>query len=245
LRERNANLAELVADCPRCGSKKITFDLIQELPIYVKYNWQQWFETFCICRQCRRSTVFVLSQNVDAEKESVHENGLVKQVGAVNRFMDIEGTISRKDSASIEPPAYLPAQIDAAFREGATCLAVECFNAAGTMFRLGVDIATRNLLPAGEADGLNAKVRRDLGLRLPWLFANNHLPAALHDLSTCIKEDGNDGAHAGTLSKADAEDLLDFTVALLERLYTEPEQLRRAKLRRDARRVNAKKTPNV
>jgi uncharacterized protein DUF4145 len=234
-------VAELVADCPRCGSKKITFDLTQELLVGVRYNWQQWYETFCICRHCRRSTVFVLSQNVDAEKESVHKNGLVKQVGAVNRLMNIEGTVSRKDNASVEPPAHLPAPIDTAFREGATYLAVECFNAAGTMFRLCVDIATRTLLPAGEAEGLNAKVRRDLGLRLPWLFANNYLPAALHDLSTCIKEDGNDGAHAGTLSKADAEDLLDFTVALLERLYTEPERLRQANLRRERRRAEAKK----
>jgi hypothetical protein len=38
------------------------------------------------------------------------------------------------------------------------------------------------------------------------------------------------------LNKADAEDLLDFTVALLERLYTEPERLKLAKARREERR---------
>jgi len=42
-------------------------------------------------------------------------------------------------------------------------------------------------------------------------------------------------AHAGTLNKIDAQDLLDFTHALLERLYTEPERLRLAKVRHDAR----------
>ncbi len=120
------------------------------------------------------------------------------------------------------------------------CLAVSCYNAAGTMFRLCVDLATRSLLPEGEIAGLNPKVRRDLGLRLPWLFANNTLPTALHDLSTCIKDDGSDGAHAGTLGKDDAEDLLDFTMALLERLYTEPEVLKLAKERREARRTDAK-----
>ena len=55
-------------------------------------------------------------------------------------------------------------------------------------------------------------------------------------MSSCVKDDGNDGAHAGTLKKADAEDILDFTVALLERMYTEPERLRLAKARRDSRR---------
>ena len=101
-------------------------------------------------------------------------------------------------------PDHLPEEIEAAFREGAMCLAVSCHNAAATMFRLCVDLATRSLLPTVETPGLNAKVRRDLGLRLPWLFQNQLLPTTLHDLSACIKEDGNDGAHAGNLSKADA-----------------------------------------
>jgi hypothetical protein len=50
------------------------------------------------------------------------------------------------------------------------------------------------------------------------------------------KEDGNDGAHAGTLTKEDAEDLLDFATALFERMYTEPERLRLARERREKRR---------
>lgn len=116
-------------------------------------------------------------------------------------------------------------------------MAVGCYNAAGTMFRLCVDITSRSKLPEGDADGLNTRVRRDLGLRLPWLFDNRYLPEDLRDLSTCIKEDGNDGAHRGTLTKEDALDLLDFTEALLKRVYTEPERLRLAKERRDARRA--------
>ena len=50
------------------------------------------------------------------------------------------------------------------------------------------------------------------------MFARGLLPEAIRDLSTCIQEDGNDGAHAGTLEKPDAEDLLDFTTTLLQRL---------------------------
>ena len=207
----------------------------------MKYGWQQWYEAFCVCRHCQKASIFVLAQAIDPDKSIVHKNGLVKLTGAVNQFMRIEGIVSKKDDASVEPPQYLPQAIEAAFREGAMCLAVSCYNAAGTMFRLCVDLATGSLLPNGEIAGLNPKIRRDLGLRLPWLFANNHLPAALHDLSTCIKDDGNDGAHAGTLGKDDAEDLLDFTTALLERLYTEPEVLKLAKERREARRADAKK----
>lgn len=229
-------MAELVANCPRCGSKKITFDVTQEHFIRRRFDWQHWYETFCICRHCKRSTTFVLSQNVNSDQDIVHKNGLLKLTGAINRYMDIESFISLKDAAEIEPPEHLPEEITAAFTEGAKCLAISCHNAAATMFRLCVDIATRQMLPEADEQGLNAKIRRNLGLRLPWLFDTGRLPEALRDLSSCVKENGNDGAHEGTLSKEDADDLLDFTTALLERMYTEPERLRLAKVRRDARR---------
>ncbi len=150
--------------------------------------------------------------------------------------MRVEGYVSLQHRAGKAPPDHVPPNIQAAFREAATCLAVECWNAASTMFRLCVDLATRPMLPEEETAGLNAKTRRDLGLRLPWLFDNELLPNDLRELSACIREDANDGAHAGTLKKEDAEDLLDFTSALLERLYTEPEKLTLAAKRREARR---------
>ena len=114
---------------------------------------------------------------------------------------------------------------------------VGCYNAAGTMFRLCVDFATNELLPdMGLPGGPNSKQRRELGHRLQWLFDNGLLPEQLHGLASCVKEDGNDGAHRGSLTKEDAEDLIDFATALLERLYTEPKRLQLAEQRRTARR---------
>ncbi|MGC2411606.1 MAG: DUF4145 domain-containing protein, partial [Stellaceae bacterium] len=93
-------------------------------------------------------------------------------------------------------------------------MSIGCNNAAATMFRLCVDLATRPLLP-DAADPTNPqpnrRTRRDLGLRLTWMFDNNTLPATLRELASCIREDANDGAHVGNLIKEDAEDLLDFT----------------------------------
>jgi hypothetical protein len=230
-------MPELVADCPRCGARRITFDLTQDLLFDRRYRWQEWYEAFCVCRHCHRSTVFVLSQSVDSDKEVVHQAGLTRLQGSVNDYMNVERYISLKDVASTPPPEHLPAPIESAFMEGAICLAVSCYNAAATMFRLCLDIATRSLLPEGEAPGLNPKTRRDLGLRLPWLFDNGLLPLDLRDLSTSVKEEGNEGAHIGSLTDADAEDILDFTVALLERMYTEPERIRLAADRRAQRRA--------
>lgn len=230
-------MAELVTDCPRCGAKRITFDLISQTHVSTKYDWQRWYEAFCICRHCRRSTVFVLAEEGIDEAKYIRKNGLAQIAGVVNDLVRIENYISLKDRAAIAPPDHLPQEIHAVFSEGSTCLAVGCFNAAGTMFRLCVDLATKSLLPEAD-EGLNSKTRKNLGLRLPWLLDHHLLPEALRELSSCIKDDGNDGAHEGSLKKEDAEDLLDFMTALLERLYTEPERLRIAKERREQRRGN-------
>jgi hypothetical protein len=229
-------MAQLVANCPRCGAKKITFDLVSAIKTRIYYDWQNWNEAFCICRQCLRSTTFVLSESANGDYEYVHKTGLVKIEGAVNRFATLEGLITLKDTAAVEPPEFVPESIEAIFREGATCLAVGCNNAAGAMFRLCIDLVTSALLPAEDVQGLNARTRRNLGLRLPWLFDNGRLPEALRELSSCVREDGNDAAHAGTLTKEDAEDLLDFTAVLLERIYTEPMRLKLAQERRERRR---------
>ncbi len=229
-------MAELVANCPRCGANRITFDLIGSIMTVEKYGWQLWYEVFSICRQCDRSTTFVLSESVDGDHDYVHKTGLLNIEGAVNKYVSNEGVISLKDKVSEKPPEFVPSEIESVFNEGATCLAVGCNNAAGTMFRLCIDLVTKDMLPEKEIEGLNHRTKRDLGLRLPWLFDNRYLPEALRELSLCVKDDGNDGAHAGTLTKQDAEDLLDFSRILLERIYTEPERLKLAQERRNKRR---------
>lgn len=180
--------------------------------------------------------MFLVAERGIDEQKIIAKHGLASVPGSANDLVRVERHISLQDRPTVQPPDFAPEAIEAAFVEGARCLSVNCFNAAGTMFRLCVDHATIGVVPEADVDGLNAKIRRSLGLRLAWLFNHGRLPEALRDLSHCIKEDGNDGAHAGTLGKVDAEDLLDFTTALLERLYTEPKRLQQAKERREARR---------
>ena len=230
-------MTELVANCPRCGATKTTFDVYGSNAIGTGHaEWQRIYETYSVCRHCRGATLFVLKLTAYNAASTYIQKGVMATMGSINPHFSIEGYISLKDATDVTPPEHLPPEIDAAFREGATCLAVKCFNAAGTMFRLGVDLATHELLPPDDdAGGPNHKQRRDLGLRLQWLFDNGKLPQDLHELAQCIKEDGNDGAHRGSLSRAAAEDLLDFTVHLLEQRYTLPRRVADATARRAAR----------
>jgi len=230
-------MAELVANCPRCGAKNITFDVEAVNLVRIQYGWHHTFEAFGICRHCSSSTTFVLEEiaqhhDIDLFKRT----SPLKITESLNGYFSVRGFISLKDFGTTKPPDHVSERIANVFTEGATCLTVECWNAAGSMFRACVDLATRPLLPTEETPGLNHRIRRDLGLRLPWLFENGRLPNDLREISSCIREDGNDGAHQGTLEKEDAEDLLDFTVALLERLFTEPQRLEIAKKRREDRR---------
>lgn len=229
-------MPELVADCPRCRAKKHTFDVGAMLPTKVEHRWQHWYEAFCVCRNCNRSTIFVLAEDTGHDIHMFDDKSPMKVIASLNNFFRVEGFISYKDTGAVAPPDHVPDPIAKVFNEGAVSLAVQCWNAAGCMFRSCLDLATRPLLPHEETSGLNGRTRRDLGLRLPWLFDNGLLPADLRPLSDCVREDGNDGAHQGTLTKEDAADLLDFTTALLERICTEPARLAEAKKRRDARR---------
>lgn len=233
-------MSEIVADCPRCGAQKTTFDVFAANEVEPGHSgWARKFEAFGVCRHCQRATLLAI-QASKIDSQNFHINpGIGRYTGSLNPYYNNIGYVSLKDNAGIDPPEHLPKDVESAFREGTACLAIKCTNAAGTMFRLCVDFATHELLPAKEdADGPNPKVRRDLGLRLQWLFNNGKLPTELHDLALCIKEDGNDGAHRGTLTEADAYDLLDFTVQLLERRYTLPKRLEAAAARRATRPRN-------
>jgi hypothetical protein len=231
-------MAELIANCPRCAARQITFDVTAVNLIRVQYGWHHTFEAYGICRNCHASTIFVLDER--AQTHDIHlfqKISPLKVEGSLNNCFSAPRFVSLKDLNIAKPPEYVPDEIGRVFNEGATCLTVECWNAAGSMFRACIDLATRPMLPEEEAEGLSRRTRRDLGLRLPWLFDNRVLPGDLRELSSCVREDGNDGAHQGTLEREDAEDLLDFTTALLERIFTEPKRLEIAKARREKRRT--------
>lgn len=226
----------LTGDCPRCGASKTTFDVKTAVHIGVRYGWQKAFEAFCICRHCNLSTVFLLAESDPNTADRIGKNGFSEYHGSLDNITPILDIITLKDRNAVPAPEHVPPEIAAAFDEGARCMAIGCHNAAGAMFRLAVDLTTAKLLPPTDTDGLNAKIRRSLGLRLAWMFDNNVLSRALEELSHCIKDNGNDGAHEGTLTAADAEDLLDFTEILLERIFTEPARIAEAAKRREERR---------
>ncbi|WP_033180284.1 DUF4145 domain-containing protein [Rhizobium brockwellii] len=231
----------LNSDCPRCRAKHVTFDVeAQKSRGIVESVWEERFEIFAVCRHCHRPTIFVVDNKTAGSEAAWRDvmSGVVKYTGYINDHFKVRGHVSLKDEDTDPPPEHVPEELEAVYREGATCVSVQCWNAAGAMFRLVIDMATKSLLPP-EGEPPVAKIRRSLGFRLEWLFQNGKLPTDLQELAECIKEDGNDGAHDGTLTQNEALDLRDFTYTLLERLYTAPKRLELAATRRRERRGDA------
>lgn len=233
-------MAMFLGDCPRCNSKRVTFDA-RSIADLSSYNIGV-SELFCVCRICRKSTVFVCKVRDFRISDLIKSDNFLHSINtqSVNDFLETMDIVSQKDNSIQDMPTYLAENVEKVFREGAVCLNTGCFNASATMFRLCIDLVTLPLLPddtANIAEKPNSRQRRDLGLRLRWLFDHGHLPSDLKGLADCIREDANDAAHRGNLEKVDAEDIRDFTVLLLERLFTEPGRLKLAEERRAARRT--------
>lgn len=222
-------MAMLIADCPRCGHKQMTLDVLASANTFSGSTLQtRSFETFCRCRHCFGTSIFELYNKISDHPPHKFD-------GTINGSFSIEEVI-RPSAATIKCPDYVPETVKSVFDEAAECLAIKQWNAAGAMFRKIVDLASKERLPPAEVAEPSKQIRRNLKARLDWLFANGRLPDDLLPLADCIREDGNDAVHEYPIQQPEAEDVADFTIQLLERLYTSPGKLNAAAIRRAERR---------
>ncbi len=139
-------MAEFVSDCPRCGARHTTFDVLGNA-VTGANGWQIISETYSVCRQCHRGTIFLLRAIENGFAKHVKDSyfGTISGSLTGNGWIRVDGYVSIKDAEAVSPPEHLPKDIESVFCEGARCFAVGCCNAVGTMFRLCVDLATKAL----------------------------------------------------------------------------------------------------
>lgn len=232
-------LSLLTADCPRCGVKMLTFDVLSASSI-PDDEYLRPFEAFCRCRRCGRPTVF----SMEGKYTDTSPTGESLRGMPINwAFNNIRVAPAVFPDAA-ECPEHVPDALKAIFDEAARCLATDCFDASGTMFRKVLDQSTRSLVTVepqsvekSHANYISWKEAKDLRLRLNWLFSRNLLPTGLVDLVSCVHQDGNDAAHSTeTIGREGAIDLQDFTTSILETLYTAPGKIAANVARREKRR---------
>lgn len=230
--ERSQN-SLFAADCPRCGQSRTTFDILGQQQV----GFQAWakYEAFLVCRNCFRSSIALLKQDASNARDPMSEAGHFANISFALEKWVFEVPNRRR------LPNHVPDDVGRIFTEAASCAAIGAWDAAGTMFRKALDVATRSITPTPDAivepRPPNWKTYKDLRLRLDWLFEHQLLSPALRDLSSCIHQDGNDAAHdAAGLGQEEAEDLGDFSERVLEVLYTLPGQIADNQRRREERR---------
>lgn len=226
---------ELRADCPNCGAQKTTFDVLQS-----NFAPHDDYKSilFCRCRGCYASVNFVVSYNRKDVLRNLPPNGRV-----LNIFVS-DVTLQRPIFTGTTPcPDHCPISIKEAFDEANVCLSVSAFNGAGAMFRKTIDLATRTLIAEdeihkiGDKDFISWKTYKDLRLRIDWLLERSMLDSRIIPLIDCIREDGNDAVHSSeNLDKNTCLDLLDFTLSVLELVFTEPGRIAESIRRRNERR---------
>lgn len=222
-------MAMITLDCARCGAKRMTHDV---LTCSQFSDGSKQFEYSVQCRACGRAAIW----SVDAR----YTNSLPDKLAARDHTIDASIAsveLVRPRIAALEAPEHTPSDLKLIFDEGANCLAIGAWNASGAMFRKILDQISKekmNAAPSGPPS--DQRTQFNLKPRLKWLFDNDLLPKTLEPLADAIREDANDGVHNAPIGEDEALDIQDFTVEILETLYTLPGRIRDAEARRAQRR---------
>ncbi|HFG6988898.1 DUF4145 domain-containing protein [Acinetobacter baumannii] len=242
-------MSTFVFDCPSCLAKNSTFN-VKSYNSSLKNEYKIW-QLFSICRACTSAIIITadVQQNVHYDIQRQSHSHSQKHLYIFHKLSDY---INADDShlnlyfhrfryspilkTHLAPPELLPKNIEDIFVEASKCLSIGCFNASAAMFRLCLDVVTKDIIEENESLQPTKENKKTIHNRLSWIFEKNILHKNLEELSRCIKDDGNDGAHDGNIGKEEADDLFDFTYELLEQVYTQPERIRLAQARRLERR---------
>lgn len=200
----------------------------------------QLWEIFAVCRKCGKGSVLKVRPSPSFAGTLATMGSFAPHTlnGNLDPYVSIIGGLDSSDFAPLGVPEHMPPIVHNAYLEAVTNIRIGCPNAAAAMFRLAMDLATKEKVEAIPAEDPqpNSEEKRVLAKRVEWLFEQKLLPSVLKPLAKALRENANDGAHDGTLTMHDANDLYDFSEALMYEIYTVPGQIVAINQRRAARR---------
>lgn len=248
----------LVYDCNFCGTQKIRFDVLhtirRHIPMFGTSDQLIW-QAFSQCSNCKNSLIFTLAPDVLAIRKDVNfpyegfiesQNDLcVIESTNINDHFKINRVLITPSTKQFICPLHVPQHIKNIFDEATKCLSMDCFIASGSMFRLCLDLITKDLLEKWLEENTESPVQPNknqknrLADRIDFLISENKISKGLKELAHCIRDDGNDSVHDGTTGEDEALDCLDFTETLLKEVYTFPAQINEAEKRKHERRAKS------
>lgn len=243
----------LVSTCPYCKTKKIPFDVKgSHLQTEVEDNdkYILLFSVFSICRECKAPTLFSIYRDItndvtsySCEGDAYIDTNEVTQTqrtllllindnqdrNLLNDFQ-IKEIIRPPENISYQCPEHVPEDIKVKFDEAAQCHANDCIVASSMMLRLCLETIIKDLLKT------NQEPEKKLSDGIKILSEKNLISKRIQDFANEIRFDGNYAAHEGKMDQENLQDLFDFTIALLEDVYTQPKKLELSRERRAQRK---------
>lgn len=233
-------MAFYVGRCNHCSTDKIRFEVLSFC--YDQDNNHNHF--FIACENCITPTVLKMkpktSHIIDMLKKKTFP--LKEQINISEHFYN-ERILNTPSNSLAKCPDHVPDNLKQVFDEAALCYSHSCYIACASMFRLCLDITTKELLQEWIEANQDSPTPPDssqkgkLYNRIEFLIERGVIPSDLKEYAHHIRLDGNDAAHDGSTQKEEAEDLLDFSELFLERIYTIRKQLEIAQARRLERRA--------
>jgi hypothetical protein len=136
----------------------------------------------------------------------------------------------------IEEPEHLPEKVARPFQQAISNLSSQNWDAAGTMARKTLDVATRDIARGRISDqNLSESIAKEwLKKRIKRLSDVALLTRELADLASVIKDGGDEAAHDDDpYEEVEARKLINYAQAFLTYIYTVPgmvEEVRRQEL---------------
>lgn len=134
----------------------------------------------------------------------------------------------------LELSVHIPSRIAGLFREANECRQMTWYEAAGSMYRKTLDVATKHifthdprLADKNPANALRSRIKAmgELGI----------LDHDIVELADIVALDGNDAVHdEDPYTKEEAEALEDLTFDLLDRLFVRPAKIAAVKAKQIA-----------
>lgn len=225
-------------DCPYCMTKSSGFQVVgghsrksnPERNIQngqITYNYEDWFLLSCgNCKKCITATYKFHKVSGDRQLASIlASHGALRDHNYT--YMD-----HAPKQTTVGEPEFVPENVIIPFRQAVANVASSNWDAAGTMARKTLEVATKDIvrreLPPAEQDKL---IRQTwLKGRITRLYELGHLTKPLAELATRIKDEGDEAAHdENPYGETEARELLGYAQALLTYLYTIPGMVRQVR----------------
>jgi len=212
-------MSVLVISCPHCGAENMTFDVVSGVD-----NWLKGTSSLlCQCSGCHESVVVqvrYISAQIGAAK-------LVSYRGNLTNVETIHLRNIWPSAAPLIAPQSTPEKVARSFVEASKARRVRLWNPACASYRRCMELALKELAPEVEAWKLEKRIDK--------LAAEQRITPALQAWAHELRLDGNEALHGDDDATEEmAEQMHHLTYFLLTYLYTLPNQIEEARVRREA-----------